>query len=198
MEILQTLSLLVGSSFLTGWNAYATIGFLGLFGRLGWLQLPDSLHVLTNPAVFVIALFLFLIEFLADKIPAVDSFWDAVHTFVRIPAGAILAYAAVGPVDPALKIAAGLLGGSLAFAAHTTKSSLRLMVNLSPEPFSNWVLSFSQDGILLVLIWVMFHLPFLMLFLVGIFLVFFFWFSRKIFRGFGKLFGKSPTSPQPS
>jgi hypothetical protein len=137
------------------------------------------------------------VEFLADKIPAVDSMWDAVHTFIRIPAGAILAYAVVGPVSPELKIAAGLLGGSLAFAAHTTKSSIRAIVNMSPEPFSNWFLSFSQDGILLALIWVMFHLPFLMLALVGLFLIFFFWFSRKIFRGISRLFGKSPTSPQP-
>jgi hypothetical protein len=196
MEIIQTLSLLVGSSFLSGWNAYATIGFLGLFGRLGWLQLPDSLQVITHPAIIAIALFLFLVEFIADKIPAVDSAWDAIHTFIRIPAGILLAYAAVGPVDPALKLAAGLLGGSLAFAAHATKSSMRALVNMSPEPFSNWILSFSQDGILLVLIWVMFHLPFLMLALVGLFVVFFFFFSRKIFRGFGKLFGKSPPSPQ--
>lgn len=198
MEIYQTLSFLVGSSFLSGWNAYATIGFLGLFGRLGWLHLPESLNGITHPLVFVIALLLFLVEFFADKIPAVDSVWDAVHTFIRIPAGALLAYAAVGPMDPALKIAAGLLGGSLAFTAHATKSSVRAMANMSPEPISNWVLSFSQDGILLVMIWIMVHLPFLLLTLVALFLIFFFWFSRKIFRSFTKLFGKTPTTPQTS
>lgn len=195
MEIYQTLSILVGTSFLSGWNAYATVGFLGLFGRLGWLQLPNNLEILTHPAVFGIALALYLLEFLADKIPAVDSAWDAIHTFIRIPAGAILAYAAVGPVDPGLKIAAGLLGGTLAFTAHATKSSVRAMVNMSPEPFSNWLLSFSQDGALLVSIWVMVHLPFLMLALVGLFLLFFFWFSRKIFRGFGGLFRRVPSPP---
>lgn len=193
MEVIQTLSLMVGSSFLTGWNAYATIGFLGLFGRLGWLQLPQSLDVLTHPAVITIALLLYLVEFLADKIPAVDSAWDTLQTFIRVPAGAVLAYAAVGDVDPALKLAAGLLGGTLAFTAHATKSTIRAMVNMSPEPLSNWVLSFSQDGALLVLIWVMAHLPFLMLSLVGIFVFFSFWFSRRIFRGFRRMFQKSPS-----
>jgi hypothetical protein len=196
MDLIQTLSLLVGSSFLSGWNAYATVGFLGLFGRLGWLSLPDSLNAITHPLVFGVALFMFLVEFLADKIPAVDSAWDAVHTFIRIPAGALMAYAVVGPMDPALKIAAGLVGGSIAFTAHATKSSVRAIANLSPEPISNWTLSFAQDGLLFLLIWIMIYLPFLMLALVVLFLIFFFWFSRKIFRGFGRMFSKSPPSPQ--
>jgi len=200
MEFFSTLSILLGSSFLSGFNAYATIGFLGLFGRLGWLALPNGMDVLTHPAVFGIALFLYLIEFIADKVPAFDTVWDSIQTFIRIPAGAVLAYAAVGPVAPELKFAAALVGGSLAFSAHATKSSIRAMVNLSPEPVSNWLLSIGQDGALLICIWLMFYFPFLMLALIGGFIIFFIWFIPKIFRTFGRMFRKLfsifRTSPQ--
>lgn len=190
METIQTLSVLLGSSFLSGFNAYATVGFLGLFGRIGWLQLPGSLEVLEHPAVIAIALFLYLVEFIADKVPAFDTVWDSIQTFIRIPAGAILAYAAVGDVSPELKLAAVLVGGGLAFSAHATKSSIRALANLSPEPFSNWFLSLGQDFVLLLCIWFMFHFPFLMLAIVGAFLIFFIWFIPKIFRTFGKIFQK--------
>src|SRR5215831_10761210 len=103
MDVLSTLSLMLGGSWASGLNAYATIGFLGLFGRLGWLSLPESLHPLTHPAVFGVALFLYLVEFVADKVPAFDTVWDSVHTFIRVPAGAVMSYAAVGDVSPELK-----------------------------------------------------------------------------------------------
>ena len=200
MEFFSTLSILLGSSFLSGFNAYATIGFLGLFGRLGWLTLPNGMDILTHPAVFGIALFLYLVEFIADKIPAFDTVWDSIQTFIRIPAGAVLAYAAVGPVSPELQFAAALIGGTLAFSAHATKSSVRAMVNMSPEPVSNWLLSIGQDGALLICIWLMFYFPFLMLALIGAFLIFFIWFIPKIFRTFGRMFRKLfslfRTSPQ--
>lgn len=190
MDTIQTLSVLLGSSFLSGFNAYATVGFLGLFARLGWLQLPGSLNGLEHPAIITLALFLYLVEFIADKVPALDTVWDSIQTFIRIPAGAILAYAAVGDVAPELKLAAGLVGGGLAFSAHATKTSVRSLVNLSPEPFSNWFLSLGQDVSLFVCVWLMFYFPFLMLAIVGIFLVPFIWFIPKIFRTFGKIFQK--------
>ncbi|MDX1387116.1 MAG: DUF4126 domain-containing protein, partial [bacterium] len=116
--------------------------------------------------------------------------WDSIQTFIRIPAGAVLAYAAVGEVSPELKLAAALVGGGLAFSAHATKSSVRAMVNMSPEPVSNWMLSLGQDGLLLLCIWLMFYFPFLMLAIIGGFLIFFIWFIPKIFRTFGRVLKK--------
>lgn len=199
MDTLSTLSLMLGSSWASGLNAYATIGFLGLFGRLGWLDLPEGLHPLSHPAVFGIALFLYLVEFIADKVPAFDTAWDSIQTFIRIPAGAVLAYGAAGNVSPELKLAATLVGGSLAFSSHATKSSLRAMVNTSPEPFSNWFLSLGEDLMVFFSIWFMFQHPYLMLAIVALFLVFFAWFLPKIFRGFRwmwrKFFGGLPRGP---
>lgn len=190
MEVISQLSLLMGSSFLTGINAYATIGFLGLFGRIGWLNLPQGLEILTHPVVFGIALFLFVLEFFADKVPALDSLWDGIQTFIRIPAGAVLAFAAVGDVSPELKFAALLLGGSLAASAHATKSSIRVMVNLSPEPISNWLLSLSEDGFVLISLWLMFYFPIVMLGIIILFVVFFIWFFPKILKIFKGIFQK--------
>ncbi|MCE9625402.1 MAG: DUF4126 domain-containing protein [Deltaproteobacteria bacterium] len=200
MDPLSTLSLMMGSSWASGLNAYATIGFLGLFGKIGWLDLPDGLHPLTHPAVFGVALFLYLVEFVADKIPAFDTVWDSVNTFVRIPAGAILAYGSVGAVSPELKLGATLIGGGLAFSSHATKSSLRAMANTSPEPFSNWFLSVGEDLMVFFSLWFMFRHPYVMLAIVALFLVFFAWFLPKIWRGFRwmwrkfvALFRKDPT-----
>jgi len=202
MDAIAQLSLLLGPSFLSGINAYATIGFLGLFARLGWLTLPGELNVLTQPVVFGIALFLFAVEFIVDKVPALDSMWDSVHTFVRIPAGALLAYAAVGSVAPELQLGALLLGGTLAATTHATKSAIRAMINWSPEPFSNWILSFAEDGFVLLCLLLIFYIPFLMLAIIGGFLIFFIWFFPKIFRFLKTAFRKglnvfkSPPEPQ--
>ncbi len=190
MSTLSNLSFLVGSSFLSGFSAYATIGFLGLFGYLGWIELPSGLEMLTHPVVFGIALGLYFIEFFADKVPAIDSAWDSVQTLVRIPAGAVLAYGAVGDVSPELKIAATLLGGALAFSSHATKTTVRATANLSPEPFSNWFLSLGQDVMLLLSIWLMFAHPWVMLAIVFVFLLFFIWFIPKIFRTLRWMFRK--------
>ncbi len=193
MEIIQTLSLLVGSSFLSGWSAYATVAFMGLFGWLNWLKLPAGLEGIAEPWVFGLAFGLYFIEFLADKIPVVDTVWDAIHTFIRIPAGAVMAYAAVGDVSPELKLAAGLLGGGLAFSAHATKASVRAFANLSPEPISNWILSLSEDVLYWILVGMMIFLPILLLIFVALFVVCFIWFFRKICRAFVRLF--RPSAP---
>jgi len=204
METLTQLSILLGSSWLSGLNAYATVGFLGLFGRIGWLNLPEGLHSLTHPAVFGIALAFYLVEFVADKVPAFDSIWDSIQTFVRIPAGAVLAYGAVGEVSPELKILSALIGGGMAFSAHAAKSSLRASANVSPEPFSNWALSLGQDVLMGLSIWFMFKHPYLMLSILLVFLILFIWMAPKIFRTFRWMFRKithpfrrSPPTPQP-
>src|SRR4030095_11134600 len=204
MDTLTQLSVLLGSSWLSGLNAYATVGFLGLFGRMGWLSLPEGLHPLSHPAVFGLALILYLVEFVADKIPAFDSFWDSIQTFVRIPAGAVLAYAALGDVSPELKILSTLIGGGMAFSAHAAKSSLRASANISPEPFSNWFLSLSQDFLVLLSIWFMFKHHYVMLSVLAVFLVLFIWMAPKIFhtfrwmfRKFPNLFRRSRPTPQP-
>jgi len=188
MDILQTLSFLIGSSFLSGWSAYATVAFMGFFGWMQWLQLPEGLEGLAQPWVFGLAFALYLIEFLADKIPAVDTVWDAIHTFIRIPVGAVIAYAAVGEVSPELKIIAGLLGGSLAFSAHATKASVRAFANLSPEPISNWILSLSEDVLYWIMVLMMIFLPIALIIFVGLFVIGFIWFFRKICRAFLRLF----------
>ncbi|MBL7685275.1 MAG: DUF4126 domain-containing protein [Deltaproteobacteria bacterium] len=194
MDILSTLSVMLGSSWISGLNAYAAIGFLGLFGRMGWIHLPESLHPLTHPAVFGIALFFYLVEFIADKIPAFDSFWDSIQTFFRIPAGALMAYGAVGDVSPELKVISTIVGGTLALTAHTAKSSLRAVANMAPEPVSNWFLSFGQDFLVLSSIWLMFQHPWAMLAVLFVFLIFFIWFIPKIFRLMKWVFQKM-TSP---
>lgn len=136
-DTIATLTLALGSAFTAGINLYATIAALGLAAAAGAIQLPQELQVLAHPAVIAVALALYVVEFFADKAPYVDSAWDAVHTFIRVPAGAILAARALGPVSPPLELVAALAGGSVALAAHATKASTRLAINASPEPISN-------------------------------------------------------------
>lgn len=147
MELLTTLSLAMGASWASGLRLYAAVATLGLLGRFGGLALPGSLAVVEHPWVIGVALVLGLVEFVADKVPLVDSAWDAVHTFVRIPAGAVLAASAFGDFSAPVQTVALLLGGGLALASHGTKASARVVVNASPEPFSNLAVSTAEDGI---------------------------------------------------
>jgi hypothetical protein len=153
MGALQTLGFLLGTSFASGLNLYATVSALGLLHRFEVLQLPPSLEVLAHPAVLAVALSLYVVEFFADKIPYVDTTWDMVHTFIRPPAAALLAYSAVGDVPESWSLAAGLLAGGIALTSHGTKASTRAAANASPEPLSNSVLSLGEDGIALGLTW---------------------------------------------
>jgi hypothetical protein len=134
-------------------NLYATIATLGLLQRYGVIHLPDSLQALSHPWVVGIALALYAIEFLADKIPYVDTVWDAVHTLIRPPAAALLAYSATGSAPPEWRWSAALLAGGVALTSHATKASTRAAVNTSPEPFSNWVLSLGEDALAVWLTW---------------------------------------------
>jgi hypothetical protein len=153
MSPLETLGFALGTSFASGLNVYATVAAAGLFQRFGIVQLPDSLQVLANPFVLGIAITLFLIEFIADKIPYIDSAWDAVHTFIRPPAAALISYSAFGQVSEEWRVGAALLAGGVALTSHGAKASTRAAANASPEPVSNWALSIFEDGLAVFLAW---------------------------------------------
>jgi uncharacterized protein DUF4126 len=153
MNPVETLSLALGAGFSSGLNLYATVATLGLLQRYGVVHLPSALEILSHPWVLGLAAALYLLEFFADKVPYVDTIWDAVHTFIRPPAAALLAYAAAAAASPEWRWGAALLAGSVALTAHGTKASARAAVNTSPEPFSNWVLSFGEDLLAVWLTW---------------------------------------------
>jgi hypothetical protein len=150
---LQTLGLALGAGFSSGLNLYATVATLGLLQRFGVIHLPASMQVLSHPWVLGIALALYAIEFLADKIPYVDTVWDAVHTVIRPPAAALLAYSATVAAPAEWRWGAALLAGGVALTSHGTKASTRAAVNTSPEPFSNWLLSIGEDALAVWLTW---------------------------------------------
>jgi uncharacterized protein DUF4126 len=150
---LQILSLALGAGFSSGLNLYATVATLGLLQRFGIVHLPASLEVLAHPWVIGVAAGLYLIEFLADKIPYVDTIWDFAHTFIRPPAAAVLAYAAAGGAGAEWRWGAALLAGGVALTSHGAKASARAAVNTSPEPFSNWTLSLGEDVLAVWLSW---------------------------------------------
>jgi hypothetical protein len=182
MGTIEALSLAMGTAWTSGINLYATVAALGIAGRSEMIQLPPELQVLTHPAVIAIACVMYVIEFFADKVPYVDSGWDVLHTFIRVPAGAILAARSLGDMNPALEFAALLAGGTVALAAHGTKATMRLAINTSPEPFSNWAASFTEDIAVLGSIWMVFNHPIVMLILVLSFLAMIVWLVPKLFR----------------
>ncbi|HLM01636.1 MAG TPA: DUF4126 domain-containing protein [Pyrinomonadaceae bacterium] len=178
----SVLSLALGSAWTSGINLYATVSVLGLLQRFGATKLPGGLEVLDNWWIIGIAGFLYLVEFVADKIPYVDSVWDVIHTFIRVPAGAVVAYAATNNLDPTVAVAAGLLGGGLAFSSHGTKAALRATANLSPEPVSNWALSFIEDGIAIIGSFLAVFAPAVIAVVLVVFLAIFFWLLPKFLR----------------
>jgi hypothetical protein len=150
---LSQLGLGAGASVASGLRLYGTVAALGFLHRMGALHLPDALQVLAQTPILILSTTLFVVEFLADKIPLVDTVWDAVHTFIRVPAAAVLAFGLFQDVAEPWRAGAALLCGSIAFAAHGLKASTRLALNTSPEPFTNWAASLSEDALLGVLIW---------------------------------------------
>jgi hypothetical protein len=153
MNPVETLGLALGAGFSSGLNLYATVATLGLLQRFGVIHLPAPLQVLSHPWVLGIAVALYVVEFLADKIPYVDTAWDALHTLIRPPAAALLAYGATVAAPPEWRWGAALLAGGVALTSHGTKASTRAAVNTSPEPFSNWILSFGEDVLAVWLTW---------------------------------------------
>lgn len=188
MEWFSTLSLALGTAWTSGINLYATVSVLGLLQKFALTKLPGGLEVLDNWWIIGVAGFLYLIEFFADKIPYVDSVWDVVHTFIRVPAGAVVAYAATNDMDASVGVIATLLGGGLAFSSHGTKAALRAGANLSPEPVSNWVLSIVEDVIAFLGSILAVFAPILIAIVLAIFSVFFVWFAPKVVRAVRKLF----------
>lgn len=153
MNPIEALGLAFGAGFSSGLNLYATVATLGLLQRFGFIHLPDPLAIVSHPIVLGVAIGLYLIEFFADKILWFDSIWDALHTFIRPPAAAVIAYGAAGAVGPEWRWAAALLAGGVALTAHSTKASTRAAINTVPEPFSNWALSFGEDLLAVWLTW---------------------------------------------
>jgi uncharacterized membrane protein len=172
MDILSTISIASGMAWGSGIRLYAVVFFAGLFQRLEWVKLPGNLNVLENSWVLGVSALLLLVEFLADKIPVVDSAWDTVHTFIRIPAGAVLAACAIGTdANPALIAVATLLGGAITGTTHLSKASARAAINTSPEPVSNVTASIAEEGMVglgsfLMVAHPLVFLPFLFVFLV--------------------------------
>jgi hypothetical protein len=149
MDLLVSLSRSLGFSLTSGVNLYATVAILGLASKYEWVDLPAQYDIFAADWVIGLALALYAIEFVADKIPWVDSIWDSVHTFIRPVGGALVAIATLGDASPGLEVAMGLLGGAVAAGSHFTKASTRVAANTSPEPFSNWALSFMEDAFVL-------------------------------------------------
>lgn len=180
--LIQTIALTAGAAWASGINLYAVLLVLGLGGASGAIALPDDLQVLQNPMVIGAAAMMYCVEFFADKIPGVDSGWDAIHTFVRIPAGAMLAAGAVGEVTPALEIAAAIMGGGVAATSHATKASSRMLINASPEPFTNWGASLAEDLLVLAGLWTALNHPSVFIVLLVLFLVVAIWLLPKMWR----------------
>ena len=182
MNLIQILGLAVGSAWTSGINLYATVAVLGLLQHYGLARLPGSLQALDNWWVIGVALGLYVVEFFADKIPYVDTVWDAMHTFIRVPAGAALAAAATSDVSPVVQIIALLVGGGLALSTHGTKATVRAAANVSPEPVTNWVLSFVEDVIAVGAVVLSVLHPVVILVVVAVFLVVFAWVVPKVLR----------------
>lgn len=189
-ELIATLALMLGASWASGINLYAAIGMLGIMGLTGNIVLPEQLQVLQDPLVIGASGLMYCVEFFADKTPGVDTGWDTIHTFLRIPAGVLLAAGAVGEVNPALVIAAGILGGAVSATSHTIKSGSRVLINTSPEPFTNWTASVVEDMTVIGGIWTALHypIPFLVFFIFFILLSI--WLIPKIWQGVKLLFAK--------
>lgn len=190
-ELISTVALASGVAWASGINLYAAMLMLGVLGASGSLALPPNLEILSHPLVMVAAGLMYAIEFFADKTPGVDSAWDVLHTFVRIPAGAVLAAAAVGELDPAVQVAAFIVGGSLAAGAHTLKAGTRVLINTSPEPVSNWVASFTEDLAVVAGLWTALTHPVLFLALLGTFVLALVWLLPRLWRVLAALLGKA-------
>lgn len=171
MDMVQTIALSAGLAWASGLRLYLVVFLAGVLSYFGYLQLPASLAVLHNPLVIGVAGVMACAELIADKIPAFDSLWDSFQTFIRIPAGALLAAFAMGDVDPSWTVAAGLIGGTITAGTHFAKAGSRLAINSSPEPFSNWLASFGEEGMVLAGLWTMLASPAIFLGLLAIFLI---------------------------
>ena len=201
--LVQTIALTMGVAWASGINLYGTLLALGIMSNTGYVDLPADLQVIGDPLVIAAAGLMYGVEFFADKVPGVDTGWDTLHTFVRIPAGALLAAGMIGDVTPAAELAAAIVGGSVAAGTHFTKAGSRVMINTSPEPMSNWTASIMEDIAVFVGIWAAIEHPYVFIALLAAFILLMIWLLPKLWRGikrvlkfFVNLFsGKSNDTP---
>ncbi len=189
MDPVSTIALAMGVAWASGINLYAAVFMLGFMGGNGYMELPPDLALLSDPLVMFASGAMYLLEFVADKTPGVDTGWDGIHTFIRIPAGAILAAGAVGEVSAAAQLAAGLVGGGLAAGSHATKAGSRVMINTSPEPFSNWAASVTEDVAVIAGLWTALNHPILFLILLACFILLMIWLLPKLWRSLKGVMG---------
>ena len=202
MDMPSLLALAAALGWASGFRLYAVVFLTGAMGYIGWIVLPEGLHLLQNPVVLAASGFMLLVEFFADKIPWVDSVWDSVNAFIRIPAGALLAAGVFGADSGAMGLAAGLLGGSLAATSFATKATTRAAINTSPEPFSNWLASFFEDGLVVATVWLATQYPIafgvalaLALVVSVLLLVLLYKFLRIVLRKLRDFFGAGAPAP---
>jgi len=198
MNPVATLGLVLGAGFSSGLNLYATVATLGLLQRYGVIHLPQSLQVLSHPIILWIAIGLYLLEFFADKVPYVDTVWDAIHTLIRPPAAALLAFSAAGSAPAEWRWSAALLAGGIALTSHGAKASSRAAVNTIPEPFSNWALSFGEDLLAVWLTWMSTTHPVFTSLLVLILLVASIFILYRLFRFLSNALSPRPRQPSNS
>lgn len=183
MGIAGTIALSMGTAWACGINLYAAVFMLGFMGLNGYVELPAELQYLQDPLVLTVAGIMYCIEFFADKTPGIDSGWDVIHSFIRIPAGAVLAMQGVAAIAPEAELAALLVGGSLAACSHATKMSSRLLINTSPEPVTNWTASISEDLLVVGGLWTALNYPVVFLVLLTVMVILMIWMLPKIWRG---------------
>jgi hypothetical protein len=205
MDAIDKIALTMGVGWASGINLYAAVFMLGFMGANGYVTLPVDLQFLADPMVMMIAALMYCVEFFADKTPGVDTGWDAIHTFIRIPAGAILAMKSVGDVSQAAELMAFMVGGTLAGVSHLTKSGSRVLINTSPEPFSNWAASITEDLAVIGGVWAALHYPVAFLVMLALFMMAAIWLLprlwravRGVFRRIGRLFDSRGSSAAPA
>jgi Domain of unknown function (DUF4126) len=199
MDVLITLGRTLGFSFAAGINLYATVAVLGLASRYGWVDLPPQFEIFNNNIVIGVALVMYVIEFFADKVPWVDTLWDGIHTAIRPVGGALIAVATLGDASPTMEGLVALLGGTVAASTHVTKAGTRAMANVSPEPFSNWLLSLGEDLFVLVLGFIALKFPIVALVVCVAMLVLIALFFVVLVRAARRRWGRSaPTASPPA
>lgn len=198
MELIAALGRTMGFSFAAGINLYATVAILGLASRYNWVALPPQFRVFDNDLVIGVAIFLYVVEFVADKIPWFDSVWDAVHTAIRPIGGAVIAVTTLGDASPTTEALVGLLGGTLAAGSHFSKSGTRALANTSPEPFSNWILSVAEDVFVVGLGFIALKYPIAAAVVVAVSFVLILMFMTWIIRGIRRRWGGAPLTPAES
>lgn len=187
-QITSLIALTMGVAWASGINLYATVLMLGVLSNMGHLTLPPGLEIVSDPLVLMAAGFMYFVEFFADKVPGVDTGWDSLHTFIRIPAGAALAAGAVGDMSPVVELSAALVGGSMAAGSHALKAGTRVVINTSPEPLTNWTASFSEDLIVIGGLWTALNHPLWFLGALILFIGLLIWILPKLWRAVKKVF----------